>query len=238
MGLHEFAVDEFKRLNIDVNSNDDDIDVWGAKCVLELIDKFVEQGHSGFSASWTLEVFNKLASYKPLSDLTSDPDEWFEYCKGEYQNKRCPAVFTSDSTFKTAYFLDGYVFVPKEGISFTNVNSRLHFNLPFRAEDLITTTIVENSLEHSTFMAEHGIDPFSDEFLGRRESTEVDSDVECVVCKACAYDLESDQVLDDEGYIPNEDSFIKSSLVEYTKDNVNNEVHAQLNKSDNEVYSI
>lgn len=242
MGLHEFAVDEFKKLNIDVeNGKESDFDVWGAKCVLRLIDTFAEQGHSGLSASWTLEIFNKLASYKPLSELTSDPNEWFMYNDGEYQNKRCPAVFTTDSTFKTAYYLDGYIFVTKEGSRFTNINSRLYFNLPFKAEDLVTTTIVENSLEHSTYMADYGIDPFSDEYLGRKESSEDDEDSEpCVEleCVSCSYDPVTDQVLDSEGYIHDTDSFIKSSLIEYTKDNIHDEVNLQLHKVDNSTYKV
>lgn len=46
------------------------------KAVMELIKVFFDQGHSGMSASIVLNLFKKLASFKPLSHITGEEDEW------------------------------------------------------------------------------------------------------------------------------------------------------------------
>ena len=249
MGLVTFAKDEFKRLNIDVDSNDDnDYDVWGAKCVLKLIEEFANQGHSGLSASWVLEVFDKLARYKPLSPLTTNEEEWFLISEEDnlYQNKRCPTVFAKSKNGEGAHYLDGRVFIDKNGYSFTNKHSCVNITFPCRVEDIKTEYIHEDSAEHMDFMYNTGIDPFEDHYTcdgcytSDTNEDEVEVSVICSeeVCTDGMYDAETDQVLDSEGYLPNSDEFIKSSLVEYTKDNVNKEVNDQLYKVDNELYRV
>ena len=64
------------------------------EAVLELIELFAKQGHSGLSASITSNLFNKLSRYEPLGPLTGDDEEWGEASSNEsWQNKRCSAVF-------------------------------------------------------------------------------------------------------------------------------------------------
>lgn len=83
---------------------DDDSDYNGmiGRAVLELMKVFSEQGHSGFSAAWVRDLFNKLSNFETLTPITSDPEEWMdcrEYCsdcKDMWQNKRNPAVFSYD----------------------------------------------------------------------------------------------------------------------------------------------
>lgn len=53
---------------------------------------FSEQGHSGFSASYTLRLFKKLMiDEETLSPLTNNPDEWTDITdmcnKPTYQSK-------------------------------------------------------------------------------------------------------------------------------------------------------
>ena len=72
---------------------------------------FSKQGHSGHSASMVVDIFKKLASYKPLQPLTGEDSEWVnvEGPDGNmYQNNRNFAVF-KDSKDGKAYFSNAYV---------------------------------------------------------------------------------------------------------------------------------
>lgn len=66
------------------------------KAVMELIETFSEQGHSGASAPMVIKLFSKLAMYETLGPLTGEDDEWNKFDYGSqilYQNKRNSAVF-------------------------------------------------------------------------------------------------------------------------------------------------
>jgi len=82
---------------------DEDADYNGmiAKATLELIEKFSEQGHSGFSAQWVRDVFHRLSNFETLTPITSNQDEWMDVSKScggteMWQNKRNPAIFSKD----------------------------------------------------------------------------------------------------------------------------------------------
>ena len=78
-----------------------------SKCVLELLQCFSGQNHSGASAWSVRNVFNRLADYKPLSPLTGKDDEWIDKSglsgKKTYQNKRWYSLFKEDGK---AYYID------------------------------------------------------------------------------------------------------------------------------------
>lgn len=64
------------------------------EAVLELIDVFSKQGHSGTSAGMVSDLFNKLSRFQPLGGLTGKDEEWGEaYGDGMFQNKRESGVF-------------------------------------------------------------------------------------------------------------------------------------------------
>lgn len=74
-----------------------------AEAVIELMDVFAEQGHSGFSASMTQELFSRLAKYESLTELTDSIDEWqnvtdFDPRNGEslHQSRRSSSCFSND----------------------------------------------------------------------------------------------------------------------------------------------
>ena len=98
--------------------------------VLELMSVFQKQGHSGFSAPYVLNIFNKLAMYKPITPLTGDDSEWNEVGNDMYQNNRCSAVF-KDGKDGDAYWLDGNIFRDKDGCTFTNEHSRVKVVFPW-----------------------------------------------------------------------------------------------------------
>lgn len=74
----------------------EDDDFYGGstgKAVMELIEVFSKQGHSGTSASIVAHLFNKLAKYEPIAPVMGTDDEWVEVSKGLWQNNRLTAVF-------------------------------------------------------------------------------------------------------------------------------------------------
>lgn len=69
MLVSEGLVDDAKRnlKNSGMFDEDSDYDGMLGKAVLELIELFAEQGHSGASAMLTLELFDQVARRKPLT---------------------------------------------------------------------------------------------------------------------------------------------------------------------------
>ena len=98
--------------------------------VLELMSVFQKQGHSGFSAPYVLNIFNKLAMYKPIAPLTGEDSEWNYVGNDMYQNNRCSAVF-KDGKDGDAYWLDGNIFRDKDGCTFTNEYSHVTVVFPW-----------------------------------------------------------------------------------------------------------
>lgn len=110
--LHEHAMMEFKAAGW-LDDNDkfkDEMQEMICNHVLKLIDLFSEEGHSGSSAPYAIDLFKKLAMFEPIVPLTGEDWEWFDhgYCK---QNKRCSHVFKQDDRFDgQPYDIDGIVF--------------------------------------------------------------------------------------------------------------------------------
>ena len=98
--------------------------------VLELLEVFGNQGHSGSSAPYVLGLFQQLADFKPLGQLTGEDDEWMEVGPNTYQNIRCSSVFKKGK-FGQAYWLDGVIFRDQNGRTFTNGYSRTPVQFPY-----------------------------------------------------------------------------------------------------------
>ncbi len=101
--LYRYAKDELQRAGL----FDEDSDYGGmlGEAALEIIAVFAKQGHSGFSASITTDIVNRLMQFKPLTPLTYELDEWNEVGTGTWQNRRKSTVF-SDDGLQTWYDLD------------------------------------------------------------------------------------------------------------------------------------
>lgn len=83
------------------------------KSVMELIEVFSKQGHSGMSAPIVADIFKKLANYEPLQPITGKEEEWGDVRdlgdgKPWYQNKRCSALF-KDGKEERPYYIDAVV---------------------------------------------------------------------------------------------------------------------------------
>lgn len=98
MSLIEHARRELERAGL--FDKDSDYNGAIAEAVMALVKTHSEQGHSGMSHAFTLQVFNTVADFKPLTPLTSDPSEWRDVStmmgRPCWQNIRSSAVFSSD----------------------------------------------------------------------------------------------------------------------------------------------
>lgn len=116
---------------------DTDIDRWMADGVVELVEVFSRQGHSGFSATYCIEMFRTLASWEPWGPLTGEHDEWVEVVDGVYQNRRCSHVFKENGE---AYDSCGRIFEDSDGSRWQNGNSRVAITFPYTPTTEIVRT--------------------------------------------------------------------------------------------------
>ena len=79
--------------------------------VLALLDVFADEGHTGSTAPYTVNLFKRLAMFEPVAPLTGEDWEWNEVGDGVFQNKRMSSVFKQADRFGgQPYWLDGKVF--------------------------------------------------------------------------------------------------------------------------------
>jgi len=78
---------------------------------LGVIQAFADMGHSGGSAMVAIPVITELLSFKNLTPLTDDPEEWMHIAEemwgekeGVYQNRRNSEAFSYDKG-RTYYLL-------------------------------------------------------------------------------------------------------------------------------------
>jgi hypothetical protein len=107
----------------------DDPNTWMYGCIIELLEKLSEQGHSGSSAPYCISTFSKLALGEPLSPLTGEDDEWEKAGPNLYYNNRCSRVFKEEDG--TCYDNEGIVFRTKDGDAFINDESRVTITFPY-----------------------------------------------------------------------------------------------------------
>jgi len=109
--LLSYAESELNRIGMTENSPDE-MNVEMRKHIVHMIKEFSEEGHSGFSGRYALNILTKLLDFKPLTPLTGEDDEWHdvsEYSgKTTFQNIRCSSVFKNANG--ECYDIDGKVF--------------------------------------------------------------------------------------------------------------------------------
>lgn len=111
--LKKHAWLEFKAAGwIDENDQfEDEMQEAICKHVLKLIEVFADEGHSGSSAPYAIDLFKKLAMFEPVVPLTGEDWEWHEASEGVFQNIRCSHVFKQKDRFDgQAYDIDGKIF--------------------------------------------------------------------------------------------------------------------------------
>lgn len=135
MNIKDHALQEFKAAGW-LDEPIDEMQQLMMDNLLEIVEVFAAQDHSGFSASYAIDVLEKLLRFKPLVPLTGEDWEWVDVSEYSgvttFQNKRCSAVFKQADRFDgKPYYLDGKVFVDKEGCSFTNSDSMVPVEFPY-----------------------------------------------------------------------------------------------------------
>lgn len=154
-GLVEFAEGE---LNLLLKSCKDSESLKTQKAVnddiLDIIKLFSSQGHSGFSAGYSLNILKRLLDYKPLSAITGDEDEWEQLNYSPdlaYQNKRCPSLFR-DADGKV-YNVEARIFSDDNGHTWYNCKeSREYVELPYEVPAKPECVIIDNMQERNSVM--------------------------------------------------------------------------------------
>lgn len=129
--LVDYAKDELKRIGM-IDSGEPYNDL-AAKAILDLIELFDSQGHTGFSAPYVARMFHRLAMFKPLSPLTGEDDEWNDIGDGCLQNKRYSAVFKDKDGI--AYNFEGKAFTDDGKTWYTCKGSRVNVTFPYAVPD-------------------------------------------------------------------------------------------------------
>jgi hypothetical protein len=124
--LETFAKSELERAGM--FSPDSDYSGMMGDAVMKMVKLFADEGHSGFSASLAINLFERVARFEPLTPLTGTDDEWMEIGEGEYQNVRCSHVFKNKDG---AYDIQGRVFREPGGSCYTNFDSRVAVTFPY-----------------------------------------------------------------------------------------------------------
>lgn len=122
------AENELKVLGYDLNEKEEGPNKWIVENIMELLEVFSKQGHSGFSAPYCIKLFSKLANFEPICPLTGKDDEWVEYSNGKFQNKRCSHVFKENGI---AYDIEGKIFRQSNGCCYQNNNSNVNITFPY-----------------------------------------------------------------------------------------------------------
>lgn len=124
MGLTEHAKLELELSGL-FNEEGDFYGGATGKAVMELIEVFSKQGHSGMSAPIVADLFKRLANYEPLQPITGKNEEWSDVMDlGDgvpwYQNKRCSALFKDGEDGKP-YYIDAIVKRDQKGICWSGM---------------------------------------------------------------------------------------------------------------------
>lgn len=139
MSLIEHAKTEFEALGW---PGDDEMQEMICDNLIELLEVFSEQGHSGSSAPYLLNLFDKLARFNPISPLNGKDSEWTEVSDGIFQNKRDCAVFKNGKDGE-AYWIDGKVFRDQHGCFFTSRDSRVPVVFPWTKPESEIVDVIE-----------------------------------------------------------------------------------------------
>lgn len=146
--LVDWAKNELYRLN---KSGDEEQEMINND-ILEIIKVFAGQGHTGFTASYALNIIKRLLDWKPITPLTGEDNEWNDVTEWDdgrnlQQNKRCSAVFRENYDNSTAYYIDGKVFSDDGGKTwFTKggKESAVPVTFPYKVPEKPEYIIIEN----------------------------------------------------------------------------------------------
>ena len=132
--LHKHALAEFRAAGWldETGAYIDEMQGMLCEHVLTLLRVFSDEGHSGSTAPYTVNLFKKLAMFEPIVPLTGEDWEWHEPSSGVFQNIRCSRVFKQADRFNgQAYDIEGRVFREPTGACYTGAESRVPVTFPY-----------------------------------------------------------------------------------------------------------
>jgi len=144
-----FAKDELTRAGM--FGKDSDYDGMVGHAVMNLIKAHAREGHSGQTNEMAIALFQKLATFTPLTPLTGEDDEWgYDDFTGDgiRQNRRCSRVFQKSG--RGTFILDRVIFKEPDGVCYSCEASVQPVTFPLTIPD----TIYINVPEDHTFPAE------------------------------------------------------------------------------------
>lgn len=137
---------------------DKDSDYGGliGKAVMEIVEVFEKQNHSGMSAGIVTSMLNKLLRFEPLFPVVGSDDEWEDLGDSLFQNRRLSSVF-KDKEGKP-YYIDAVIFTDEQGISFAsnsvkdkngnNVSSKQYIKFPFTPKTYYLDVVEDENGDH------------------------------------------------------------------------------------------
>ena len=96
MGLIDYATKEVTLSGM--LDEDSDYSGMAGKAVLDLVKVFAKQGHSGFSAELVLTFFERVARFRPITPITSNPDDWMDV--SSYSGKDSPPLWQCQRDYR------------------------------------------------------------------------------------------------------------------------------------------
>ena len=94
--LIDHARQELAILGYNGDLPEDDPNRWMYDSVMGLVEVFANQGHSGMSAPYAIDLTMKLLQYENVTEVTNDPQWWVEVGEGMWQCKRNPKFFSEN----------------------------------------------------------------------------------------------------------------------------------------------
>lgn len=100
--------------------------------ILDIVEVFAKQGHSGFTAEYCIPIIEKLLKQSFITPLTGSDDEWSEVSPGLFQNIRESSIFKDAENFDgRPYYINGKAFSNDNGKTyFTNGDSAVVIEFP------------------------------------------------------------------------------------------------------------
>ena len=103
--------------------------------ILQLLQTFSNQHHSGMIGAYVLGLFNRLVRFMPITPLTGEEDEWQSLGNlGDFateQNVRYGSVFRLNKDNSTAFNINGRIFVDEDGRTYTSSESSVPVTFPY-----------------------------------------------------------------------------------------------------------
>ena len=127
-------------------TDENDPNKWVCDNILELLEVFGKQGHSGQTAPYVIGMFFKLASHEPITPLTGEDSEWEKVDFQTLQNIRCTRVFKNKNTGKI-FDIQRKIFEEPDGARFVNNNSLVDITFPYMPRTEIVK-VPKQEIEH------------------------------------------------------------------------------------------